>query len=144
LTRHHPIGKGEYKMNILLEIATNFDLTWHLNAIKNNTYRDAEAAASDVAEAIVDLSASIDLSLDETADAIQELYAVLYARLTRWDRLLDQGIDALVEYMDDEIREELHAELAPCPDAVFLDAYTAAHLKKFGKAWELSKDNPVW
>ncbi|MDR2043506.1 MAG: hypothetical protein LBQ15_03905 [Clostridium sp.] len=49
-----------------------------------------------------------------------------------------------IGYMDDEIREELHRELAPCPEQEFFDRYAAAHLEKYGEEWELSKANPVW
>lgn len=34
-------------------------------------------------------------------------------------------------YMDDEIRETIHAELAPCSDQEFIDAYIAKHAEKF-------------
>lgn len=39
--------------------------------------------------------------------------------------------------MDDEIRERLHLEMAPCSDGEFMEAYEAAHLEKFGEkfAW---------
>lgn len=50
--------------------------------------------------------------------------------------------DAAVQLMDDEIREELHAELAPCTEQEFFSAYEAAHAEKFGEEWELSKENP--
>ena len=36
-----------------------------------------------------------------------------------------------VNLMDDEIREELHSDLAPCEDQEFLDAYWKKHLDKF-------------
>lgn len=52
--------------------------------------------------------------------------------------------DAAVQLMDDEIREELHAELAPCTEQEFFTAYEAAHEEKFGEEWELSKENPCW
>lgn len=52
--------------------------------------------------------------------------------------------DAAVQLMDDEIREELHAELAPCTEQEFFTAYEAAHAEKFGEEWELSKENPCW
>lgn len=52
--------------------------------------------------------------------------------------------DAAVQLMDDEIREELHAQLAPCTDQEFFTAYEAAHEEKFGEEWELSKENPCW
>lgn len=52
--------------------------------------------------------------------------------------------DAAVGLMDDEIRERLHGELAPCTDQEFFDAYVAAHEKKFGEEWELAKKNPCY
>ena len=52
--------------------------------------------------------------------------------------------DAAVQLMDDEIREELHAQLAPCTEQEFFTAYEAAHAEKFGEEWELSKGNPCW
>lgn len=49
-----------------------------------------------------------------------------------------------IEYMDDEIRERLHDELAPCTEQEFFTAYENEHEKFFGEEWELSKKNPVW
>lgn len=51
---------------------------------------------------------------------------------------------AAVALMDDETREELAAELAPCTDQDFFAAYEKAHLAKFGEPWELSKPNPIF
>ena len=52
--------------------------------------------------------------------------------------------DAAVNLMDDDIREQLHDELAPCTPQVFFDAYVSAHEKKFGEDWVLDNPNPVW
>ena len=52
--------------------------------------------------------------------------------------------DAAVQLMDDDLREELHARLAPCTEQEFFTAYEAAHAEKFGEEWELSKENPCW
>lgn len=52
--------------------------------------------------------------------------------------------DAAVQLMDDDLREELHAQLAPCTEQEFFTAYEAAHAEKFGEEWELSKGNPCW
>ena len=41
-----------------------------------------------------------------------------------------KAIEAL---MDDDIREELHAELAPCTSEEFLEAYKKAHFQKYGE-----------
>lgn len=38
-----------------------------------------------------------------------------------------------VQYMLDDIREELHSWLAPCTDQAFFDAYLAEHLKRTGE-----------
>lgn len=46
--------------------------------------------------------------------------------------------------MDDEIREKLHAEIAPCMIQTFFDAYCAAHEEKFGTEFELAKPNPCY
>ena len=45
--------------------------------------------------------------------------------------------DACVQLMDDDIREELHAELPPCTGQAFIDAYAAAHEEKFGEAFNV-------
>lgn len=52
--------------------------------------------------------------------------------------------DVAVSLMDDEIREALHMELAPCTEQEFFTAYEKAHAKKFGEEWELSKENPCY
>ncbi len=45
----------------------------------------------------------------------------------------DRDYDACVNLMNDDIREALYTELAPCTDQVFLDAYCLAHYKKYGE-----------
>ena len=51
---------------------------------------------------------------------------------------------AVNSLMGDELREKLHAELAPCTDQKFFDAYAKAHHERFGEEWDLNKANPVW
>lgn len=41
--------------------------------------------------------------------------------------------EAAVNLMDDEIREALHAELAPCTEQEFFAAYCKAHEEKYGE-----------
>lgn len=36
-------------------------------------------------------------------------------------------------YMDDEIREEVHRELAPCTNEEFMEEYKKRHMEKFGE-----------
>lgn len=46
--------------------------------------------------------------------------------------------DACVNLMDDEIREELHAEYAgEVTEQEFLDLYCEAHYKKYGQEFEI-------
>lgn len=52
--------------------------------------------------------------------------------------------EAAVMLMDDEIRESLHFELAPCTEQEFFNAYEKAHAEKYGEEWELSKENPCY
>lgn len=54
------------------------------------------------------------------------------------------NFETAIELMDDDLREMLHTELAPCSNQEFFSAYEIAHRKKFCEQWELSKSNPVW
>lgn len=59
-----------------------------------------------------------------------------------WDVEID--FDAAVALMDDDIREEIARELAPCTEQEFFDAYCKAHEDKYGEEWELAKRNPCY
>lgn len=50
--------------------------------------------------------------------------------------------DLLVGMMDDDIREEIHHEMAPCSPQAFADAYAERHDDKYGEAWEPYKESP--
>ena len=52
--------------------------------------------------------------------------------------------ESAVSFMNDDIREELHAKLSPCTEQEFFDAYAEAHEAKFGEEWFLAEPNPVW
>lgn len=45
--------------------------------------------------------------------------------------------EVAVNLMDDEIREALHAELAPCTEQEFFDAYCKAHEEKYGEEFAI-------
>lgn len=47
------------------------------------------------------------------------------------------NFDACVSMMDDEIREAIHAELVPCTDQEFLDAYVDRHYEKYGEPFQI-------
>ena len=44
-----------------------------------------------------------------------------------------QDYDAAVNLMDDELREEIHAELAPCTNQEFIEEYARRHKEKYGE-----------
>lgn len=45
--------------------------------------------------------------------------------------------DVCVNMMDDEIRESIHADMAPCGEQEFLDEYVVRHAAKYGKNFEI-------
>jgi len=47
------------------------------------------------------------------------------------------NFDACVNLMDDEIREAIHAELAPCTEQEFLDVYVDRHYDKYGEQFKI-------
>lgn len=52
--------------------------------------------------------------------------------------------DAAVALMDDDLREEVAADLAPCTEQEFFAEYCKRHAVKFGAPWELDKSNPTY
>lgn len=47
--------------------------------------------------------------------------------------IIDLGLySAAVELMDDELRELVHQDIAPCSDEEFLTAYMEMHRDKYG------------
>lgn len=52
--------------------------------------------------------------------------------------------DAAGALMDDNIREEVHTELAPCTPQAFFDRYCQLHAERYGEPWELAKPNPCY
>ena len=80
----------------------------------------------------------MDQHVEDTAAAlVKELTGRSYVKwtdkhgVTRWIEY-----DSAVMLMDDDIRERLHGELAPCTDQEFIDAYTIAHREEYGTDWE--------
>lgn len=62
--------------------------------------------------------------------------------INEYGQLIDY--DVAVNMMDDDLREKLHFELAPCTDQDFFEAYAKAHQEKFDEVWELNEANPVY
>lgn len=57
---------------------------------------------------------------------------------------IEINFEAAVELMDDELRERIHDELAPCTEQEFFEAYETAHAAKYGADWDLSSANPTY
>lgn len=57
---------------------------------------------------------------------------------------IEIDFDAAGALMDDDIREEVHAELAPCTQQAFFDRYCELHAQRYGEPWELAKPNPCY
>lgn len=51
---------------------------------------------------------------------------------------------AAVELMDDELREEVHADLAACTEQEFFGEYARRHAERFGEILEMDKRNPCY
>lgn len=47
------------------------------------------------------------------------------------------NFEAAVSLMDDEIREALNRELAPCSEQEFFSAYEKAHAEKYGEEFQI-------
>lgn len=45
--------------------------------------------------------------------------------------------EAAVNLMDDEIREALHMEMAPCTEQEFFDAYCEVYEEKYGEEFAI-------
>jgi len=54
--------------------------------------------------------------------------------------LNEESVDfeVAVNLMDDEIREEVHADLAPCTEQKFMNEYARRHKQKFGEEFTIN------
>ena len=57
---------------------------------------------------------------------------------------IEINYEEAVELMDDELREQIADDIAPCTEQDFFTAYESAHAAKYGEEWELSKSNPCY
>ena len=49
------------------------------------------------------------------------------------DEIIASGLyNAAVTLMDDDLREEIHAEISPCGELEFLTEYMRRHFEKYG------------
>lgn len=48
-----------------------------------------------------------------------------------------QYFDVALELMDDDLREQIHAEIAPCTEEEFLREYEKRHFAKYGVDFQI-------
>lgn len=72
---------------------------------------------------------------DEDAECIARELEKIRDRKVVDENGNERDWDAIVSMMDDDIRERLHAEMAPCSNQEFFDAYVKAHWEKFGESF---------
>ena len=92
-----------------------------------------------------DRKTSADEFLRLVSDNLQEYEADYFEEHEDYDHyredaltIIDDGLfDAAVALMDDEIREEVHNEIAPCTDNAFLYEYMKRHFAKYGEMFRV-------
>lgn len=52
--------------------------------------------------------------------------------------------DTVVNLMDDDIREQVHAEIAPCTPQEFYNRYCVLHFEKYGDYFGFEYSNPQY
>lgn len=85
-------------------------------------------------------------ALSQAANRVTKAYraALIASNLVINPYGLEIDWDAAGALMDDDIREEVHAELAPCTPQAFFDRYCQLHAERYGEPWELAKPNPCY
>lgn len=68
---------------------------------------------------------------DWEADVLAEELKKLADQYVQDEDGKDVDYEAAVAMMDDDLREQLHREMAPCTNQEFYDAYVKAHAAKY-------------
>ena len=88
---------------------------------------------------------ALDEVIEENDDSIiidGEIFPLDGFVVTSYDKVINYK--AAESLMDDEIREDLHGDLAPCTDQEFYDAYCEEHKRRFGEEFEPDKPDGQW
>lgn len=70
-----------------------------------------------------------DLPKETLLDMVEEVSEDVAEFLVNWD--------VTVNMMDEDLREEVHADLAPCSKESFMKEYLRRHYRKFGEDFSL-------
>lgn len=103
-------SKGEW-----LEFVEPDDLAWHDGNLASN----ASCLGAPYEEVLEALRDAIERASDSDVCVQYRTNEVVYS--------------AAVSLMDDDLREQIQQELAPCSRQQFMDAYVKAHREKFGE-----------
>lgn len=83
----------------------------------------------EIMDAYEQFKGETDLTLEQTMADFDECDGYEESAL----QIIKDGLyQAAVDLMDDDIREDLHYELAPCTDEKFLITYMERHYEKYG------------
>lgn len=97
----------------------------------------------------IDRSDNVAMSMEEISKVFNDFKneSKWMSKLETVDEYIDHQIreglfgeydfDALVNLMDDELREQVHSEIAPCTDEEFWNRYHELHVKKFGEEFAI-------
>ena len=111
----------------IMELAQN----WIENADDTPTRISVERAAEYIGWMDPDSDLPEDLTPEAFADAWNR---IIGDRSAEAQEIVDAGnYAAAVSLMDDDIREELSLEIAPCSEREFLAAYMQRHEEKYGE-----------
>lgn len=79
----------------------------------------------------------IDIDIERVIDRLDaDGYITNYSKEAA--ALLESApLDTIAAYMDDDIREEVHSLMAPCPDGVYLAEYMSRHFDKYDEIFTI-------
>ena len=120
--------------NLIGRIYDDFDGSWEVTGVIRNM-----AQITCVSDGLNKGDES-EVTLDEVRYFMGSQYPESNIRWTdEAEEIVSNGLyDVAVELMDDEIREELHDQIAPCSDLCFMEAYIGRHYEKFGEVFTVN------
>lgn len=134
------ITEPKYAFSLLYQGKLNKDSILFNKALRNvsrnsvyanDLIKDNKISKSDVD---MDLWKNLVYSAEKINPEISKGAKKVSAENSCWsfDEMLDNW-EVTAECMDDDLREEIHSDLAPCTNEEFLEEYCVRHLEKFGE-----------
>ena len=147
-----------YLNNDRTEFIDNYAFDGCGNEVREELNREYHAPTAQELYDFIDGQPTWDCVPPDAYDQLADLCGVGYTEEDSLDTLMDRCAAALekqasqyvqdengrtvdyaaaVEMMDDDLREQLHQEMAPCTNQEFFDAYVKAHAAKFGEKFQI-------